>query len=68
MAIEISVVLARSEASILFLDEEERRSLGGLGWTNFPRVKIFVDELIRSFLFLDREGVKFPYFWDKGVV
>ena len=68
MAIEISIVLARSEASILFLDEEERRSLGGLGQTNFPRAKIFVDKLVRSFPFLDREGVKFPYFWNKGVV
>ena len=31
MAVEVSVILARSEASILFLNEEERGSLGGLG-------------------------------------
>ena len=58
MAIEISVILARLEASILFFDEEERRSLGGFGRTNFPRVKVFVDELICSLSFLDREGIK----------
>ena len=53
VAIEISVVLARSEASILFFDEEERRGLGGFGWTNFPRAKVFVNELVRGLLFLD---------------
>ena len=53
MAVEVSVILARSEASILFLDEEERGSLGGFGWTNFPRVKVLINELICSLLFLD---------------
>ena len=68
MAIEILVILAGSKASILFLDEEERRSLGGFGWTNFPRAKVFVDELICSLPFFDREGVEFSYFWDEGFV
>ena len=36
VTIEISVVLARSETSILFLDEEKRGSLGGLGRMDFP--------------------------------
>ena len=53
MAVKVSVVLAGSEASILFLDEEERRSLGGFGQMDFPGAKIFVNELIRSFSFLD---------------
>ena len=53
MTVEISVVLAGSETSILFLDEEERRSLGGFGWTNFPRAKILINELISGFSFLD---------------
>ena len=53
MAVEISVILARSKASILFLDEEERRSLGGFGRTNFSRAKVFVDELICSLSFFD---------------
>ena len=68
MAIEISVVLARSEASILFFNEEEGRSLGGFGQTNFPRVKVFVNKLICSLPFLDREGIEFPYLWDEGFV
>ena len=53
MTIEISVVLARSETSILFLNKEERGSLGGLGWTDFPRVKVFIDELICGLSFFD---------------
>ena len=53
MAVKVSVVLAGLEASIFFLDEEERRSLGGFGWTDFPRAKIFINELIHGFSFLD---------------
>ena len=68
MAVEVSVILAGSEASILFFNEEERGSLGGFGRTDFPRTKVFVDELICGFLFLDREGIEFSYFWDEGFV
>ena len=53
MAVEVLVILAGSEASILFLNEEERGSLGGFGWTDFPRTKVFVDELICGLSFLD---------------
>ena len=53
MAIEVLVILARLEASILFLNEEERGSLGGFGQTDFPRVKVFVDELIHGLPFFD---------------
>ena len=68
MTVKVSVVLAGSKASILFLDEEERRSLRGFGWTNLPGAKIFVNELICSFSFLDGEGIKLPYFWDEGLI
>ena len=68
MVVEVSVILARSEASILFLDEEERGSLGGLGRTDFPRMEVFIDELICGLSFFDREGIKFSYFWDEGFV
>ena len=68
MAVEISVILARSEAAILFLNKEEGRSLRGFGWADFPRAKIFVNEFICGLSFFDREGIEFPYFWDKGVV
>ena len=68
MAVKVLVVLAGSEASILFLDEEERRSLGGFGWTDFSGAKIFINELICSFPFFDQEGIKFPNFWDEGFI
>ena len=68
MAVEVSVILARSEASILFLNEEERGSLGGFGRTDFPRAKVFINELICGLSFCDREGIKFSNFWDKGFV
>ena len=68
MAVKVAVILAGSEASILFLDEEERRSLGGFGWSDFSRAKIFVNKLIHGFPSLDRERVEFSYFWDKGFV
>ena len=67
MAIEISVILARSEVSILFFDEEGR-SLGGFGRMNFSRAKVFIDELIHGLPFLDREGIEFSYFRDEGFI
>ena len=53
MTVKVSIVLAGSEASILFFDEEERRSLGGFGWTDLPRAKILINELICGFSFFD---------------
>ena len=53
MTVEVSVILARSEASILFFNEEERGSLGEFGQMNFPRAKVLIDELIYSLSFLD---------------
>ena len=68
MTVNIPVILAGSEASILFLDEEEGGGLGGLGWANLPRAKVLVDKLIHSFSFFDGERVEFPYFWNKGFI
>ena len=68
VAIKISVVLAGSETSILFLNEEERRSLGGFGWTDLSGAKILINEFICSFLFFDREGIEFANFRDEGLV
>ena len=53
MAVKVLVILTGSKASILFLDEEEGRSLEGLGWTDLSRVEIFVNELICGFSFFD---------------
>ena len=68
VAVKVVVILAGSEASILFLDKEERRSLGGFGWLDFSRANIFVNKLIRGFPSLDRERVELSYFWDKGFI
>ena len=68
MGVQVSVVLTRAKSTILFLDEEERGCLGGFGWMNFPRVKVFVNELVCGFSFLDRKWVEFSNFWDKGLV
>ena len=68
MTVQVSVILTGLKASILFLDEEEGRSLGRFGWANLPRAEILVNELVCSFLFLDREEVEFSYFWDKGFI
>ena len=56
MTVEVSVVLAGMEASILFLYEEE----GGLGrfqWSDFPQVKVLVDEVIGGLSFSHGEGI-----------
>ena len=68
VTVEIGVVLARSKASILFFDKEERRGLGGFGQMDFPRIKVFINELICGLPFLDREGIEFSYLWDEGFI
>ena len=68
MVVKVTVILAGSEASILFLDKEERRSLGGFGQTDFPGAKVFINKLICGFSFFDREGIEFPYLWDEGLI
>ena len=68
MAVEISIILARLEASVLFLDKEERSSLGGFGRMNFPGAEVFVDEFVHGLPFFDGEGIKFSYFWNKGLI
>ena len=49
--IEVAIVLAGSESTVLFLDKEERRCLGGLRWADFSRVKVFINEVVGSLLF-----------------
>ena len=49
--IEVLVVLAREEASILLLDKEEGGGLRGLGFSNFARFEILVNEFFTCFHF-----------------
>ena len=68
MTVQVSVILTGSKAFILFFDEEEGRNLVRFGWVNLPGAEILVNELVCGFPFLDREGVEFSYFWDKGFI
>ena len=42
MFVEVPVVLAWSESSVLFLDKEEGGGLGRVGGTNFSSVKVLI--------------------------
>ena len=68
MFIEVVIVLAGSESAVLFLDEEEQRCLGGFRRVDLSRVKVFVNEVVGNLWFFHREGVKFPYLRDKGLI
>ena len=68
MFIEVSIVLARSESTVLFLDKEERRCLGRLGRADLSRMKVFINEVICGLSFFYQEGMKFPNLWDKGFI
>ena len=68
MFIDISIILARAESLILFLDEEKRRCLWRVGWANFPRGKIFIEEVFGSFSFILQQWVYLPYLLGEGIV
>ena len=68
MFIEVAIVLARSESAVLFLDEEERRCLGGFRRADLSRAKVLINEVVGGLSFFYRKGVEFPNLWDKGFV
>ena len=68
MGVQVAIVLTGVKSTILFLDKEEGRCLGRFGWVDFPRAKIFINELIGSFPFFDQKRVELPYFLDKGFI
>ena len=49
----VLIVLTGVKSTILLLDKEERGCLGGFGWSDFPRVKIFINKLVGGFSFFD---------------
>jgi len=67
MFIEVSVILAWVEPSILLFDEEEGSGLGGVGGTDLPSTKVFVKEGFGSNMFIGGERVEFPNFRGKRV-
>ena len=66
--IEILVVLAGVEVSILLFDKEEGGGLGRVGRVNFARFEIFIKDVFCGFPFIRREGVDFPNLRDKGFI
>jgi len=67
MFVEVSIVLAWSESSVLFLDKEEGSSLGRVGGVDFSSTKVFVEKCFSGKAFIGGERVEFSYFRGKGV-
>ena len=40
--VDVAVVLAWAEPSILLFNKEEGRGLGGVGWMDFSRGEVFI--------------------------
>ena len=68
MFIEVLVILAGVEVSILLFDKEEGGSLRRVGRVNFARSEIFIKEVFSGFLFIRGEGIDFPNLRDKGFI
>ena len=68
MFVDIAIVLAGAESAVLLFDEEEGRSLGGIGWADLPRSEVFVQEIFGGFAFVRGEGVNLPDFRGEGFI
>ena len=67
MFVDVTVVLAGAESSILLFNEEERRSLGGVGRADLAGCEVLIQE-VSGFTLVRGEGVYFPDLWGEGVV
>ena len=68
MAVKVAIVLARSECSIFFRDEEEWGCLWGFGGHDASGLKMFFDESLTGFLLSRVKGVDLCNLWDKGIL
>jgi len=57
MFIEVSVVLAWTESSVLLLDKEEGGCLGGVGGADFSGTEVFVEKFFGGEAFVGGERV-----------
>ena len=57
MFIQVAVVLARTETTIVLFDKEEWECLGGVQWANLSTIKVFLEEVFGGFTFIRGEGV-----------
>ena len=67
MAIEVSIILARTKGSILLWDEEEWCCLGRFGGDDSPSLKMFLDKSFAGILFCRIEGINLGNLQDEGV-
>ena len=67
VAVEVTIILARVESSILFQNEEEWSSLWGFGRYNAPSLQVFVNESFVGFLFSRMKRVDLRNLGDKGI-
>ena len=64
--IEIAIILARSQSTVLFLNKETWGGLGGSGFPNLARLEVFIDERLTCYRLLRVHGIGFGYFRDEG--
>ena len=68
MAVEGTIILARTESSIFFWDKEEWSSLWGFGGYNASRFQVFINESLTGFLFGRVKRVDFGNLGDERVL
>ena len=62
------VVLAGMETTVLLFDEEELGCLRGVQGVNLSTVKVLLEEIFSSFMFIGGERVNLPDFGSEGVI
>ena len=67
VAVEVLMILARTESSILFQDKEEQSSLWGFGRYNVSSFQMFINEGLASFPFGRIKRVDLRNLGDKGI-
>ena len=68
VGVEISIILTRSQSSVLLRYEEKRRGLWGLQGYNTSRLQVFINECPAGVLFCRVERVYFSNFRNEGVL
>ena len=68
MFVNVTVVLAGAESTVLLFNKEEGRGLGGIGWADLSRSKVFIQEVLSGFALVWGEGIHFSDLRGEGVV
>ena len=68
MFVQVVVVLARTETTILLFDEEDWECLRGVQGVDLPTVKVFLEEILSGFMFFRGERVNPSNFGSEGVI